>query len=252
MARRPPRWRFGLLVAVVPILAALLPGPGTSVASAAGVACSLNLSPPSGPVGTLVTITGSTAGCRSGGGELGFIDEGAGIGIGEMPQSGPFAFRFRVPDSMPTGNWFAAAQSYAGGGPVAPGPGDFAVTMGANLQARFLVTWARPGWADFTSVISTPAGCPTCYRFSSGGFDLLRAGGFIRTFYGAPTSVGYAGDVGLAAPVVAAAFTPDGGGYWMLAADGGVFTYGNARFFGSAATNHLPYPFVGIAATPDG
>jgi hypothetical protein len=36
-------------------------------------------------------------------------------------------------------------------------------------------------------------------------------------------------------PVVGMAATPDGGGYWLVAADGGVFTYGNARFFGSAA-----------------
>lgn len=40
---------------------------------------------------------------------------------------------------------------------------------------------------------------------------------------------------GLNAPVVGIAPTPDGGGYWLVAADGGVFTFGDARFSGSGA-----------------
>ena len=30
------------------------------------------------------------------------------------------------------------------------------------------------------------------------------------------------------------AATPDGGGYWLVASDGGVFSYGDAGFYGSA------------------
>jgi len=30
------------------------------------------------------------------------------------------------------------------------------------------------------------------------------------------------------------ASTPDGGGYWLVGADGGVFAFGDARFDGSA------------------
>jgi len=37
------------------------------------------------------------------------------------------------------------------------------------------------------------------------------------------------------APVVAMAATPDGGGYWLVASDGGIFAYGDAKFHGSAA-----------------
>ena len=54
------------------------------------------------------------------------------------------------------------------------------------------------------------------------------------------------------APVVGLAATPDGGGYWLVAADGGVFGYGDARFFGSAGSLRLNAPIVGLAATPDG
>ncbi len=33
--------------------------------------------------------------------------------------------------------------------------------------------------------------------------------------------------------IVGIASTPDGKGYWLVAADGGVFSFGDAKFFGS-------------------
>jgi hypothetical protein len=51
---------------------------------------------------------------------------------------------------------------------------------------------------------------------------------------------------------IALAPTPDGGGYWIATNDGGVFSYGNAQFHGSAAPYRPAAPIVGIAATPDG
>jgi hypothetical protein len=56
----------------------------------------------------------------------------------------------------------------------------------------------------------------------------------------------------LNAPIVGMAATPDGGGYWLVASDGGVFTYGDATFYGSAGGIHLNAPIVGMAATSDG
>ena len=47
------------------------------------------------------------------------------------------------------------------------------------------------------------------------------------------------------------AATPDSGGYWLAASDGGVFNYGDAGFFGSAGALTLAKPVVGIAATPE-
>ena len=41
-------------------------------------------------------------------------------------------------------------------------------------------------------------------------------------------------------------------GYWLVAADGGVFAYGDAPFYGSGTDLHLDQPVVGMAATPDG
>ena len=53
-------------------------------------------------------------------------------------------------------------------------------------------------------------------------------------------------------PIVGMAATPDGGGYWLVAADGGVFSFGDASYSGSTGGMHLNQPIVGMAATPDG
>ena len=41
------------------------------------------------------------------------------------------------------------------------------------------------------------------------------------------------------------------GGYWINAADGGVFSFGNAQFYGSTGGMHLNQPVVAIASTHD-
>jgi alpha-tubulin suppressor-like RCC1 family protein len=56
----------------------------------------------------------------------------------------------------------------------------------------------------------------------------------------------------LDAPIVGAAYTPLHDGYWMVGADGGVFSFGAAQFEGSMGGRPLNRPIVGIAATPDG
>ena len=47
-------------------------------------------------------------------------------------------------------------------------------------------------------------------------------------------------------------FTPTRKGQWRFGTDGGVFAYGEARFYGSHGGKHLNAPVVGIAATPSG
>jgi hypothetical protein len=48
---------------------------------------------------------------------------------------------------------------------------------------------------------------------------------------------------------LASAYTPSEG-YWTNASDGGIFSYGNAVFHGSAGSLRLNAPVVGMAATP--
>ena len=49
----------------------------------------------------------------------------------------------------------------------------------------------------------------------------------------------------LNAPVVAISDTPDGQGYWEVAADGGLFAFGDAGFYGSMGGKPLNAPIVG-------
>jgi hypothetical protein len=39
---------------------------------------------------------------------------------------------------------------------------------------------------------------------------------------------------------------PNGGGYWLVASDGGVFAFGNAPWYGSFSGTPLPSPVVGL------
>ena len=45
---------------------------------------------------------------------------------------------------------------------------------------------------------------------------------------------------------------PAGGGYWVATSDGGVFTYGNAKFYGSMAGKKLRAPITDIVPSPTG
>lgn len=134
------------------------------------------------------------------------------------------------------------------------------------------VGWNHPGWAE-------PGGsaCPEAWHWEwvgdggTMGADPIRA----DVVAGIPRSdAGYSGVTGLgalahrgaavdhgdasevplswlvvdASPMPAAA----GDGYWLVASDGGVFSYGDARFHGSLGDVDLQRPVVGMAATPTG
>ena len=53
-------------------------------------------------------------------------------------------------------------------------------------------------------------------------------------------------------PIVGTASTGAGKGYWDVASDGGIFSFGDAQFHGSTGNIALNRPIVGMAATPDG
>jgi len=87
-----------------------------------------------------------------------------------------------------------------------------------------------------------------------GGYYTYEANGAITSF-GNDSYLSYLGDLSvtpLNQPIVGMAQTADGGGYWMVASDGGIFAYGDAGFYGSAGDLVLNEPIVGMAATPDG
>ncbi|HXA34412.1 MAG TPA: hypothetical protein VNV87_19335, partial [Acidimicrobiales bacterium] len=57
---------------------------------------------------------------------------------------------------------------------------------------------------------------------------------------------------GLNAPVVTMMATSAATGYWLVGADGGIFSFGNAPFYGSMGGQPLNQPVVGAARTHDG
>jgi len=96
----------------------------------------------------------------------------------------------------------------------------------------------------------------------AGGGLLSRAGGSttpnadplanaVRAVGGAP-ELGPSTGMDLNANLVSITPTRSGRGYWVAAADGGVFAFGDARFAGSIAGRPLAAPIVGIAAAPTG
>jgi uncharacterized protein YkwD/ribosomal protein L24E len=73
-----------------------------------------------------------------------------------------------------------------------------------------------------------------------------------RSEAGSARYYGSAAALHLRRAIVDMAAKPDGNGYWMVASDGGVFTFGDAHFYGSTGNIRLHKPIVGMAATPTG
>ena len=69
--------------------------------------------------------------------------------------------------------------------------------------------------------------------------------------FGDATFHGSMGGHHLNLPIVGMTANPDGSGYWLVASDGGIFSF-NAPFYGSTGSMRLNRPIVGMAAAPNG
>jgi hypothetical protein len=105
----------------------------------------------------------------------------------------------------------------------------------------------------FTGALSATAGAAAPHGSLpspvSNSYWLVTPAGSVEA-YGVPDLGSPAGHLNL--PIVTAETTADRGGYWLVASDGGVFSYGDAPFFGSTGNIHLNRPIVGMSRTPDG
>src|SRR2546430_15978945 len=69
------------------------------------------------------------------------------------------------------------------------------------------------------------------------------------------TAIQYLGSTGgmrLNSPIVGMATTRSGAGYWLVARDGGIFSFGDASFPGSTGANPPNKPIRGMGGTPTG
>ena len=111
------------------------------------------------------------------------------------------------------------------------------------------VASCRPPWevdptCTTTSATANATALHTAPCLDDSASAFVTAFGHARRL-GAPRGQLRSGLVGIAA-------TPSGKGYWLVAADGGIFTYGDARYHGGLGRARLHQPIVGMAPTHTG
>ncbi len=126
---------------------------------------------------------------------------------------------------------------------------DYSTSGYPNMDAGVGIALGAAGYlTSFAVVLVGDSVAPaTSYAFlwSNEAPNILSSSGD-AAFYGSMW------DTPLNKPVVGMAVTHDGGGYWLVASDGGVFSFGDATFYGSTGAMNLNKPVVGMAVTHDG
>ena len=115
------------------------------------------------------------------------------------------------------------------------------------IQA-LLALGASPTSSAFSKGAATPVSALLAFQISSGA----GAGGFYFPPAPSPANLIATYQVVPALEALAFPWGPSGGGYFAVAADGGVFSFGDASYRGSMGGRTLKAPVVGIASTPDG
>ena len=148
-------------------------------------------------------------------------------------------------------SFISGAQDADGGWgffPNAAGaPGSTDPDSTALVIQAIVALGQSPSSALFDRGAATPTSALLSFQLTSGpdqgAFTLpsQTSPDLLATYQAVPAAAG------VIIPFVA---TYPGNGYWLAAADGGVFTYGDAVFAGSHGGSPLNRPIVGMAATP--
>ncbi|MGH9017928.1 MAG: IPT/TIG domain-containing protein, partial [Acidimicrobiales bacterium] len=139
--------------------------------------------------------------------------------------------------------------------PSSGGPGSIITVQGVYLSGATVVEINRPGCTSTAQVTSDETAIFVVPACASGSVTVQ-----IVVPPNASNAVGYAAvgpafkpaSSALRPPFVGMAVDPSGTGYWEVAADGGVFSFGAAAFYGSLGGQRLNAPIVGMASTPSG
>jgi hypothetical protein len=162
-----------------------------------------------------------------------------------------------VDRNHPNGQCFAIASKPNGSG--------YWILNGDHLHVFHFGGAANFG-EPATSFASTPrefwpTGVAIVSSASGNGYWILESGlsgaGTIAhfgdaAFFGDTQTLATQQHAGFNGMPVGMAATPMGNGYWEVHSDGGVFSFGAAKYFGSLGGVRLSAPIIGMAATIDG
>ncbi len=139
--------------------------------------------------------------------------------------------------------------------PSSGGAGSTITIQGVYLSGATSVDLDGPGCATSPSVTSDESAevvIPPCASGLVGLQIVVPPSVSNAVAYDAVGPVVSSASASFPAAFVGMATTPTGSGYWEVASDGGVFTFGGAVFHGSMGGHHLNAPIVGMASTKDG
>jgi hypothetical protein len=146
--------------------------------------------------------------------------------------------------SITGAGWGPAVGLSTGGGTLtAEVCGLGGVSTACSADSPVSVTEASDGSGDLTgsgtlgSDVGTSCASGTCFVHV--------------TTVNTEVENGWIGPQGFDSGPLRSAAVPIAQGYWTVATDGGVFTFGQKRFYGSTGSTTLNRPIVGMATTPD-
>jgi hypothetical protein len=169
------------------------------------------------------------------------------------------AYTFTVVAQNINGNSAESAYSNPVTPSTIPGPPTIGPAVGGDQQAT--VTWATPldtGGSPLTEYVVTPyAGSQALDPVSAAASSTsARVSGLINgtayTFTVTARNANGSGPESAPSNPVTPKSVPAAKGYWLVASDGGIFTFGDAAFYGSTGAVNLTRPIVGMTATPSG
>jgi hypothetical protein len=140
--------------------------------------------------------------------------------------------------------------------PSTGGPGSYVILQGVYLTGATAVEFDGPGCTAGVLVTSDVGALVLVPPCASGPVSVQVVVppniSNALAYDGVGPAVSAASSPVVRAPFVAMAASPSGNGYWLVGADGGVFSLGGAHFHGSMGGRHLNAPIVGMAATASG
>jgi hypothetical protein len=211
------------------------------------------------PSVTPVAPTGSTSSASSSSssptGTASAINVGTtarGTGVGGLTLAQYGLDPVTAPPFTPSGEYFDVALS-AGNAFTSTTISDCNLNGGSGLE------WFNPagnsgagGWQAVTPTPVLTTGPPPCLSVTLNSSSSPTLAQLTGTVFGVSSASTTTTPPVTTPPTTTPPATTPTSGYSLVASDGGIFSFGNAAFYGSEGGTHLNAPIVGIATTPNG